>query len=169
MIPTGNLRLTDFANIASVIKPVNLATGANNGDWINLANFQRVAIILFFEAGTAANDATLTAQQAQDNSGTGAKALTFTRLDVKQGSDLEAIGQFTETTQSASETYTSATNGEEEGIYVLDFAAEDLDIDNDFDHVRINVAQVGAAKVGAALAIAYGPKFGSVPAKSIID
>ncbi len=169
MIPTGNLRLTDFAQIASVIKPVDLNDGANNGDWINLEKYQRVAIVLFFDDGTAANDITVTAQQAQDASGTGAKALTFTRLDSKQGSDLEAIGEFTEVTQSASETYTSGTNGEEEGIYVFDFLPEDLDIDNDFDHVRINVAQVGASKIGAALAIAFGPKFGSVPLPTAID
>lgn len=164
----GNLRITDFAQIASMIVPVNLATGANDGDWINMRDFHRCAVVVIAAAGSAANDITLTAQQASDNAGTGAKALTFTRVDVKQGASLAAIGQFTEVTQAAGETYTSATNGEEQLIYVLDFDHDDLDITNDFDHIRVNIAQAGAAKVGAAIAICYGPKFGVDPQLSVL-
>ena len=168
MMPTGNLRLLDIAQIASVIAPVNLATGANSGDYIAMKDFHRVAMIVQAAAGTAANDLTITALQATDAAGTGSKALNFTRIDVKQGADVQAIGQFTEVTQAAANTYTEATNGEEELIYVVDFMPEDLDIANDFTHITIDIAQVGAAKVGSVVAVAFGPKFGQDPQLSVL-
>lgn len=169
MMPNGNLRFTDFAQIATGIKPVNLASAANNGDWINLKNFHRCAVVVVADDGTAANDLTLTMTQATDNAGAGEKALNFTEIFTKQGSDLEAIATWTKVTQTAANTYTSATNGEEELIYVVDFAAEDLDIANDFDHIQATIAQVGAAKVGTVLMIPYGPKFGVETGVTVID
>lgn len=164
----GNTRITDFAQIAPIIVPVNLATGANNGDWINMRDFHRCAIVVMAAVGTAANDITLTLQQATDNASGGVKALNFTRVDVKEAVDISGVGQFTEVTQSAGNTYTSGTNGESQLVYVLDFAHDDLDIENDFDHVRVNIAQAGAAKVGCAFAICYGPKFGVDPQLSVL-
>lgn len=158
MLPTGNLRFVDFANVASVVDPVDLADGANNGDWINMSEYHRCAFIVIAAAGTAANDLTVTMTQATTNTGTGEKALNFTEVFTKQGAALNAIGTFTKQTQSAGNTYTDGTNGEEQLIYVLDFAGEQLDIDNDFDHVQLTIAQVGAAKIGAVIAIPYGPK-----------
>lgn len=168
MYPTGNLRLTDFAQVVPAIMPVNLASGVNAGDWINMAHFHRCAIIVVAAAGTAANDLTITMSQATDNTGAGSKSLNFTRVDVKQGADLAAIGQFSVETQAAADSYTEGTNGEEQLLYVLDFGDDDLDVANGFDHVQPAIAQVGAAKIGAVIAIPYGPKFGAQVQRSVL-
>ncbi len=159
----GNLRLNDFAQIVSAIVPVDLATASNPGDYVTLKDYHRCAVVVQAAAGTAANDITVTMQQATDVSGTGAKALDFTRVDVKQGADVQAIAQFTEVTQAAGNTYTSDTNGEEELIYVFEFLAEDLDIDNDFDCLNVTVSQAGAAKVGSAHYVLFEPKNATSP------
>ncbi len=169
MLPTGNLRFTDFAQIATAFVPVDLNDGANNGDWINMKNFHRCAVVVIAAAGTAANDLTLTLTQATDNAAAGEKALNFTEIFTKQGASLAAIPTWTKVTQSAGNTYTNGTNGEEQLIYVVDIAAEDLDIANDFDHIQASIAQVGAAKVGTVLMIPYGPKQGTELGITVLD
>lgn len=164
----GNLRLVDFAEIVSIIQPVDLNAGVNNGDYVNVKNYQRVTFIVSANNGTAANDLTVTLQQATDAAGTGAKALNFTEIYEKEGTSLASVEQFTKQTQSAANTYTSGTNGENELLYVLDVAPETLDIDNDFDWVTVNLNQVGAAKVGSVIAILHGPKSGEDPQKTAI-
>lgn len=168
MIPNGNLRLLDMAQIVQSTVPVDLNGGAQNGDWISMKNFHRVAFIVSAAVGTAGSDVTITAQQATDNAGSGAKALTYARLDVKQAVDITGVGQFTKVERTASEDYTDTDNGEEQLVYVVDFGAQDLDIANNFDHVRLNLDAPGATKLGSVVAIAYGPKFGVEPGRSVL-
>lgn len=161
---TSNSLLVERANIISGFVPIDLQAGANDGDWVSLKNYERLAIVFFKAAGTAGDDPTLTVQQASDVSGTGAKALNFTRIDVKQGADLFAIGTFTTVTQTAANTYTEATSAEAQAIWVVDIKAEDLDVDNGFDCVRATVADVGSnAQLGCLLYIAYGARYSGAP------
>jgi hypothetical protein len=164
-----NQHILEKLTIASGIKPVNLATGNNTGDLVCMKNYGRLAVVLYCENGTATTgDVTITMQQATDAAAGGVKALTFTRVDHKQGTDLEAVGQFTEVTQTAASTYTNTDSGENEQIIVIDVKAEDLDIENNFDWVRVYIAQVGNAKIGAALYILHEPRYGTDPALSVI-
>ena len=164
-----NALLVEQAQIACGFVPVNLATAANPGDWISMKNFERLAIVFFGAAGTAGEDPTLTLEQATAVAGTGAKALTFTRVDIKQGADLFAIGTFTTVTQAAANTYTNDTSAETQKIWVVEVKAEDLDADNGFDCVRATISDVGAsAQIGGLLYIAFGPQY-APPLTSIAD
>ena len=79
--------------IVPVILPVNLATAANNGDWISLKNNRRCTFVVLAVVGVAGEDLAITLRQAQDVAGTGAKDLVaISRIDVKQGAALTAIG-----------------------------------------------------------------------------
>jgi hypothetical protein len=123
---------------------VDLSSGANTGDWVNVKNASRVAVVFVSGVGTAGDDPTLTIQQAKDNSGTGAKALNFATVFRKQAAtNLSSTTSWTETTQSAANTYTNATAAEQSLIWWVEFAAEDLDVANGFDHIRATVADVG--------------------------
>lgn len=153
--------------IVPAVMPIDLNSGANPGDWVSLKNYERVTVVVLASAGSAANDLTLTVNQAQDVSGTGSKALNFTRIDSKQGT-LTAVGQFSEVTQSAGNTYTEGTNGESQLLYAVDFLAEDFDVDNGFDCIQATLNQVGAAKVGCAFYLLWGPKYGKDPLPSAI-
>ncbi|MDX1388947.1 MAG: hypothetical protein R3344_07135, partial [Acidobacteriota bacterium] len=109
-------------------------------------------IVALIDAGTAGEDPTLTIEQAQDASGTGAKALTFEDIYVKSGADVQAVGQFTKVTQTAASTYVDATHAEVEKMYYVEFDDEDLDVANGFTHVRARIADVGTgAQIGAIL------------------
>lgn len=153
-------KLIDNHQLAIGFVPVNMAAAANPGDYVSLKNYNHVAVVFVKAAGAAGEDPVLTIQQAQDVAGTGAKALNFTEINVKQGADLQAIGTFTKVTQAAANTYTEATSGEAQAIWVVEFDAEDLDVDGGFDCITASVADVGVtAQNGTVLFILSEPRY----------
>jgi predicted amino acid dehydrogenase len=164
--PAGNVKLAESVQIVSAIEPCDLNASATTSDIVCLKNYQECAIIIHGAVGTATSgDLTVTVEQMTDvsNSLSDNKALNFVRYDIKQGLDLAAIGTFTKTTQTASNTFTNATSGETEQIYVISFHAEDLDIANDFDCVRFTLSATSSSKIVSALFVLSGPKFGVDP------
>ena len=150
-------RLLENGNIVSLFVPVDLQDGANTGDWISVANYEHVALVFFAAAGTAGDDPTITVIQASDNSGTGSKALNFTDVYTKTGT-LTSTGTFTKNEVASGNTYTDATSAETQKIWVVEFDSDQLDVDNDFDHVSMTVADVGGnAQIGCAFAILTHP------------
>lgn len=145
--------------------PSNLATAANNGDYVSMKNWARCLIVFMSGVGTAGEDPTLTVQQATSNAGGGVKALTFDTIYRKQAAtDLSGTGVWTKTTQTAANTYTEATAAEQDLIWVVEIKAEDLDVDGGFDFIRATVADVGAgAQNGGLLYILCGPKYAQAP------
>ncbi|MGE4043581.1 MAG: hypothetical protein AB7F35_01915 [Acetobacteraceae bacterium] len=163
-----NALLVERTQICAAFGPVDLSAAANNGDWVSLKNFDSCAIIFVKGAGTAGDDPTLTLRQATDASGSSAKALDFTRVDVKQGT-LTALGSFTPVTQAAANTYVDLTSAENAGIYVIEVRADELDVANGFDCVQFSVADVGTnAQLGAALYLLRGPRY-APPPSAIVD
>lgn len=165
-----NARFPEFANVVSAFVPIDFNAAAQTGDFVSLENYGRCAVILFGAVGSAGTDLTVTMQQATDvsNSLSDVKNLTFTKIYSKEGAALTAIGQYTVTEQTAAATYTTTNNEAKQQIYVFDFGAEDLDIANDFDCLRMNVNAGNAAKVIAGLYILYNPKYGTDPLPSAI-
>ena len=76
-------------------------------------------------------------------SGTGAKALNFTDVYVKNGADLQAIGEFTLVTQASGNTYAPAAGNTQLLAVGIEVNAEDLDVDAGFDCVRARINDVG--------------------------
>jgi hypothetical protein len=160
---SGEMQLVPF------FPPVNMATAANTGDWINMAKFKHCAIVLLKAIGTAGEDPTITVQQATAAAGTNAKALNFTKILVKQGALFTAIGQFTRVTQTAANTYTEATSAEAQALWVIEIDADELDVDNGFTFVQASVGDVGTdAQIGTAFAILSGASYVEDPAPSAI-
>ena len=162
------MNLLDRLQIVSGVVPVNLATGANDGDWVSLKNFNHLVVIVHKGAGANGEPPTLTMEQAKDVSGTSAKALTFTKANVKNGADLTAIGQFTEVTQAAAGTYALAA-GDTQAVIVVEFDAQDLDVANGFDCVRARIADVGStSQIGMILYLLSEPRYAGKPQPSAI-
>lgn len=163
------MRLAETLGIVPAIVPVDLAAAAADGDWVSLKNYGHVAIVVFKGAGTAGEDPDISVQQATAVAGTGAKDLTFTDIYVKQGT-LTAEGEFTLVEQAASATFSAdATSAEEQAVYVIEFDAEDLDVSNGFDCIRVRVADVGVgAQLGCALYLLSEPRYGGEPLPSAI-
>lgn len=161
---TPNSLLLERLQIASGFVPINMASGANAGDYVSLKDYGRVGVLFFKAAGTAGDDPTLTIQQAKDVSGTSVKALNFTDIYKKQGAALTAIGQWTKVTQSAANTYTDATSAEVQAMWWVEFKAEDLDAANDFDCLIASVGDVGTnSQIGCLLYFGGDPKYASQP------
>lgn len=152
---------TEDMQIVPIIVPVNLAAGANAGDWVSLKNYRRATFIFLAGVGAAGQDPTLAFKQATSVSGGDEKTLeTVERIDTKQGSSLAAIGTFTKVEQTAGDEYTNDTAGETQNLWVVDVLAEDLDVNNGFDCVTVNIADTGStAKVGTVLCLLREPRY----------
>ncbi len=158
------MRFLEQAQIAAGFLPVDLQTAtpaSRQGDWVSLAQHHHLVILLYKDGGTANEDVTLTVEQATNASGGDAKPLAFTRIARKQGANLLGIGAWTETTQTASHTYTNATSGEEELLWVVEFDAAELDVQEGFQFVRASVNDVGNnPQLGCLLYLLTEPRFG---------
>ncbi len=64
-----NLDFAEQVQVVSGIVPDNLGTGANAGDFVSLKNYSKVTVIFFKAVGKAAEDPTITFEQAKDVSG----------------------------------------------------------------------------------------------------
>lgn len=149
-----------IANIVEGFKPVDLQTGANNGDYVSLKNYHSCAVVFMSAVGTAAQDPTLTLQQAQDVAGTGVKDLNFTAIYRKQAAtDLSSTGTWTRTTQTAANTFTNGTSAEEDLIWIVTFEDMELDADGGFDVLRATVADnMAAAQLGVLFYVLFNPR-----------
>lgn len=163
------MRLVETIGIVPAIVPVDLSAAAADGDYVSLKNYGHVAIVVFKAAGTAGDDPDFSVQQAQAVAGTGAKDLLFTTIYQKQGV-LTAVGTFVKITQAAGAAYSAdLTSAEEQGVYVIEFDAQDLDVDNGFDCIRVRVADVGLnAQLGCAFYLLSEPRYGGDPVPSAI-
>lgn len=160
--------LQEFMQLQPAIIPVSLDAAANNGDWVSMKNYDRLAIVFFKAAGTAGDDPVLTVRQASDVSGTGAKALTFTKILARVGTQT-GIGTFTTVTQEAANTYTDTVSAEAQGLFVINFKSSDLDVANGFDCVQFQIPDVGAnAQIGCALYLLWGARY-APPLTAITD
>ena len=162
----ANRRILEELQIAQGIVPVDLQTGANDGDWVSLETYNRILCVLHTAVGTAGDDPTITMEEAQDAAGAGAQALNFTRIYVKQATpDLFAVAQWTEVVQAAASTYTDLVSAELSKIWCVEIRASDLDVDDGYTHIRMRVADVGGnAQLGAILYIASEPRYPAAPA-----
>ncbi len=143
--------------------PVDMNTGANDGDWVELgANFTHCTVVALASIGTAGQDPILAMQQAKTNAGGSAKDLDFTEIWHKVGATaISAVAQFTKVTQAAAASYDSdpIAGAENELMLVAEFDANDLDVNGGFTHLRGRVADVGAAaQLGTLLYILTQPR-----------
>lgn len=152
------MKLVENSQIVCGFVPLDMQT-QRDGDWVSLRDFNHLSIIFYKGAGAAGDNCTVTLQQAQDNAGTAAKALAFTEIWRKQASDVQTVGQFTKTTQSAANTFTN-TNAADQAIWVLEIDADMLDVDGGFKYVRLTLNDVGTnAQLGCVLYVLTQPRY----------
>jgi hypothetical protein len=140
-------QFAEYFNIAEAFAPVNLATAANDGDWVSLVNYQECHVVFWTAGGAAAEPATITMEQATSNAGAGGKALNFDVIYYKQAAtNLQSTGAWTKATQSGANTYAlgSGANGDKASLVVITIKSEQLDVPNGFKFMRGRVADVGS-------------------------
>ena len=146
--------------------PAALTTTAGDGDYVSLKNYRRLTIILPVLNATTVTGGAITLLQATAVDGTSAKALAMTRMWAN--TDVGASDTLVKTAVT-NNTFTTATTDNKNLMYVIEVLAEDLDIANGYDCVRVDVASMANA-VGSALYILDGARYGSAtPPAAITD
>lgn len=127
---------SERAAVVGVIDPdANTAATYTTG-WISMSDFQSIMAVIM--AGALGTSGTLDAklEQATDSSGTGAK-------DVA-GSDITQLTQ-------------AGTDSDKQAI--IQCNTEDLDLANDFSHVRLSMTVAAATSDCAAIVIGFDPRY----------
>jgi len=164
-----------LANVLDIVEgfpTVDLQTGANTGDWVNIKNSDWVTILFRSGVGTAGDDPTVTVQQASDISGTGAKALNIVTSPLQVFSKQAATSLAAVTTWSdasggvTTNTWTDADSAEQSLLLAIMFKASDLDVDNGFDTIRATIADVGGNAQPGDLLYIMSPMYGSKPTET---
>lgn len=149
------MRLIDKAKIVVGCPPAALATTAGDGDYVSMKGYDRLTMILSVDNATTVTGGAVTLLQAQDVSATGAKELAFST--VYANIDVGAGEALTETAVT-SNTFTTTTVDNKNSLYVIEIKASDLDVDNGFDCVRIDVASMASA-VGSVIYILHPQRY----------
>ena len=145
------------------------------GDYVCLKGYGKLGVLFVKEAGTGGDDPTLTVYQATDVTNSLSDAKVATVIDthwIKQAAtSLAAVGTFTKTSQTLASTIAfNATSAEQVIVDYFEINAEDLDVTNGFDCVRIDVALAasGGAQWGTLLYFLLDPRYPQATSLSAI-
>lgn len=129
---------SDVSAVVGVIDPDVTAAGTVTTGWVEAADFNSFLGIVL--AGTLGSSATVDAkiEQATDGSGTGAKDLS--------GSDITQL--------------TQAGTDQSDDQALIQFRADDLDVDNSFTHVRLSITVGTATSDAGGVLLGFGPRYG---------
>lgn len=123
----------------------DLNTGQSTS-YIGLDKGYRLAVVI--DVASHASDLDITFKQATSAAGAGVKDLVVNNAYfVKAG----AATSFTKKDSPAAANIVEADLNAAAGILVVEVLAEDLDRNNAFTHVKVDIADPGGARVGHAL------------------
>lgn len=161
-----NINLTDIAKIVQG-SPIIGALATTNGDcdYVSLKNFDRCTIVISVDNAATVTGGDITLKQATAVAGTGEKALAFgtmyANLDCAAGDTLTA-------TAVTGNTFTTNVTDNKNLMYVIEVNAEDLDIANGFDCIRVDSLSMTNA-VGNVLYIMHGARTNPAAVSAIVD
>jgi hypothetical protein len=176
-----NTDLMESINIVSAFAPGTDINTDASGDYVSLKNYDGCLVVFHKAAGTAGDDPSIKLQQATAVAGTGAKALNFNHIYHKIGATaLSAIGTFTkvELTSETDDLDLVSVNSTDlltdvgETLIVVNVRASDLDVDNGFDCINLEIEgdDIGNATLAAAYYILYNCRYpGPTPPSAIAD
>ncbi len=161
-----NASLAEQVKFVMGCAPAALATTAGDGDYVSLKNYRRLTILLSILNGSTVTGGAVTLIQATEVAGSTTKALAMTRMWAN--TDCGASDTLVKTAVT-SDTFTTNTSNAKQLMYVIEVLAEDLDVANGYDCVRVDVASMANA-VGTAVYLLDGARYGSAtPPAAITD
>lgn len=143
----GTVRGSDRIALLAALDPLSRSAGTVTTAWVPVASWDAVLAVL--QAGALGTSATVDAkvQQAKDASGTGAKDVTA-----------KAITQWTQ-----------AGTDKSNKQAIINVRTADLDVANDFSHVRLSVTTAVAASVSSAVLLGVGNRRGKATQATSVD
>jgi hypothetical protein len=154
MNPTS-LQLVDFCKVVQACPPAALTSTAGDGDYVSMKGFDRCSIIISVDNGNTVTGGAVTLLQATTVAGGSEKALAFDtvyrNIDTGASDTLVAAAV-------TSNTFTTDTTNAKNLLYVIEVQASQLDVDNGFDCLRIDVASMANA-VGDVIYILHPARY----------
>lgn len=132
-------QMSENGKLVLAIAPVDTTGAGQDGVWVSLKHYRRLAVILLTGAWAGGTSA-VTLEQATDASGTSAKALAFTKYLKAYDTD-DTPDDAGAVVAVTSNTYTIGDNA---NVQVIEVRSEDLDINNGFAFVRVRTATPGS-------------------------
>lgn len=164
-----NARLDEQCTTVVAAAGLLLTSTLGDTDYVSLKDHARLRITISIADGTTVTGSTITLKQATAVDGTSEKALAFTRMLAN--TDYAASKAMVETAVS-SNTFTSQTTNSKDSLYIIDVKAEDLDVANGFDCVRVDGTGHAATNSRGVVVLydLYGKRYsGSTPTQAITD
>jgi len=125
------------------------------GDYISLKNYAGVTIYILLDVTSGTDDGAVTITQATEVAGSTTKA--FTNWDFMWANlDTESADALTKTAVTSG-TF-DAGGVTKSCLYVIEVKAEDLDVDNGYDCLRVNLATVTNG-ISAVLYVLHTPRY----------
>lgn len=150
-------RLIDTVKTVLACPPAALTGAAGDGDYVSLKDYFRARITIAVKNATTVTGGAVTLKQAKDVSGGSEAPLAFSKIYANV--DTAASDTLVETAVVGN-TFTTDTTNSKNLLYVIDISASDLDVNNGFDCVRIDVASMANA-VGSVTYDLYEARYAS--------
>lgn len=134
---SGNLNARQDEQVTTVMAAIGLLLTSTLGDtaYVSMKGYAKLQIIIGIADGTTVTGSTITLQQAKAIAGTSEKPLAFTRMLAN--TDYAASKTMVETAVT-NNTFTTQTTNSKDSLYIIEVDAEDLDVANGFDCVRVD-------------------------------
>lgn len=159
-----NLNAGLFEQAKPVIGLDPAVPSTSTPDYVSMKGYERLTVIVLVKNATTVTGSAITLKQATAVAGTSEKALAFAK--VKRNIDT-AAGDTLSEVDVTSNTFTTDSTNSKNLMYVIEVKAEDLDVNNGFDCVRVGTGDATAATV-TVLYVLWGSKFSTNPS-AIID
>lgn len=143
-----NRRLSEVVKFVTGLAPI--APSSSVPDYVSLKGYEGCTILVLVDNGATVTGSDITVKQAQAVANTGEKALAFDRMLANV--DTGAADTLVETAV-ASNTFTTNNTDNKNLLYVLDVRADQLDINNGFDCIRLGTGNSTNAVLGVIYAL----------------
>ena len=155
--------LAKEAKIVLANVPVDINNLAVTGDYVSMKGFSHCTMILQF--GAVGTGTALTLKQATDvtNSLSDEKALSYDKIYINVGLSTTNLTE----TAVTSDTYT--VGNDPNNLYVIEIDAAELDVNNDFDCVRFNLASGAGTTLLSAVYVLTGARYDQNTINAIVD
>ena len=144
----------------------SIVPSTSTPDYVAMKNYDGFLAIITVKNATTVTGSAITLKQATAVAGTGEKALAFDK--VWQNEDTgSAGGDILVETAVVSDTFTTDSTNSKDLKYIIDVKTESLDVNNDFNVIRVGTGDATAATVNVEYVL-YGARYAPTQDDSVI-
>ena len=141
---------------------IGSTAAARDSDWVSLANYASVIVIVNAEAGASGDDVTIGVHQATSNTGSNEKNLSPRQYYRKQATTIDVSGSYDDPDSSTAGD--SIIEGSNMNMLIFEIGADEMDVSNGFEFIQITVDNGGSVgKILGAYYVLCGARYAVEP------